>query len=353
MVFLKSYKEVKEQLEQCQNPLFLYDNDADGLCSFLILRRWLGRGEGVAVRSYPDVSSQYLESMSSKGFDSVIVVDRHMISQNLIDGVKQLGLNIIWIDHHQVLDVSAAKESNFIYYFNPLYTIKDKNSYPVSLHAYEIAAVKKDIWLALVGCISDAYMPPFVDKISKEYPEFWSKGVKSAFDAYYKTEFGKIALNINFALKDMPSKVLEMQNFLLKCKGPEEALSEGEENTLIKEHTSDLTKRYQLLVEDAKKTVNGKSLFFTYSGQTSMSSEISNALIYEFPKKYIGVAYKKGGAVNVSLRGKGVKKILDKILSQIENSVGGGHEDAVGARVPSKSLDTFEELFRSEAEGFK
>jgi single-stranded DNA-specific DHH superfamily exonuclease len=352
-MFLTTYKEAREQLEQSQNPLFLYDNDADGLCSFLILRRWLGRGEGLAVRSYPDVSSQYLDKIDERGFDSVIVLDRHMLSDALIEGVKERGLNIIWIDHHQVLDIEKPKKLDFIYYFNPLYTTKSKNSKPVSLHAYNIAGVQKDLWLALVGCISDSHLPSFASKVSKQYPEFWAKGIKTAFDAYYKTGIGKIALSINFALKDMPSNVAAMQNFMLACKGPSDALNEGEENILLKERTGELMKKYLELVEEAKKRVTGKSLFFIYSGQTSMSSEISNALMYEFPKKYIGVAYRKGGSINVSLRGKNVKKLLEKILPEIENGVGGGHDNAVGSRIPSKYLDKFEELFRKEAEGFK
>ena len=41
-------EEIKEHLERARNPVFFYDNDADGLCSYVILRRALGRGYGVA-----------------------------------------------------------------------------------------------------------------------------------------------------------------------------------------------------------------------------------------------------------------------------------------------------------------
>ena len=49
MLTNKQIEEIKEHLEKAQNPLFFYDNDADGLCSFLLLRRYLGRGKGVGV----------------------------------------------------------------------------------------------------------------------------------------------------------------------------------------------------------------------------------------------------------------------------------------------------------------
>jgi len=36
--------EIKEHLEKAQNPLFFFDNDNDGLASFLLLRRYIDRG---------------------------------------------------------------------------------------------------------------------------------------------------------------------------------------------------------------------------------------------------------------------------------------------------------------------
>ncbi len=352
-MFLTTYKEAREQLEQSQNPIFLYDNDADGLCSFLLLRRWLGRGTGVAVRSYPDVSSQHLEKINKENIDCVVVLDRHSLSEELLKGVQEKGLNVVWIDHHESNDVERYGKLDFVFYFNSRYTLKTKNSKPVAFHSLQIANVENDAWIALVGCISDAHMPIFSKNVVKQYPDLWSKKIKSAFDAYYKTDFGRIALAINFGLKDSAAKVVEMQDFLLHCRDPKEALNESEENALLRENTRELMKKYLILVEKARESLKGDTLFFVYGGATSMSSEISNALMYEFPKKYIGVAFKKGGIVNVSLRGKDVKKILEGILPVIENSAGGGHPNAVGARIPASSLNKFEELFRKAAEGFK
>jgi len=44
------------------------------------------------------------------------------------------------------------------------------------------------------------------------------------------------------------------------------------------------------------------------------------------------------------LRGKNVKKILEEILKEINGS-GGGHEDAVGARIKTEDLGRFKDLF--------
>ena len=44
----KQYEDIRRELDECKNPLFFFDDDDDGLTSFLILRRFLGRGRGVS-----------------------------------------------------------------------------------------------------------------------------------------------------------------------------------------------------------------------------------------------------------------------------------------------------------------
>jgi len=55
------------------------------------------------------------------------------------------------------------------------------------------------------------------------------------------------------------------------------------------------------------------------------------------------VAYVRGARVNLSLRGKNIREKLLKILFKIENSTGGGHENAVGGVIQSEDLERFEE----------
>ena len=51
----KQISEIREHLESAQNPFFLFDNDQDGLCSFLLLQKFLRRGKGFPVKNarYP------------------------------------------------------------------------------------------------------------------------------------------------------------------------------------------------------------------------------------------------------------------------------------------------------------
>ena len=89
------------------------------------------------------------------------------------------------------------------------------------------------------------------------------------------------------------------------------------------------------MLEKAKGFVDGKTLVFEYSGDLSISADLANELSYLFPDCYIAVIYKKGNISNLSMRGKGVKKVLERIFERIVGS-GGGHDDAVGGRISTE-----------------
>ena len=90
--------------------------------------------------------------------------------------------------------------------------------------------------------------------------------------------------------------------------------------------------------------VNGVCLTVVELTDNSFSADVSNELSHEYPEKYIVVAYRKGAISNLSLRGKGVKGILEKVLKEVEGR-GGGHDDAVGAQINTDDLEKFRDAF--------
>ena len=95
------------------------------------------------------------------------------------------------------------------------------------------------------------------------------------------------------------------------------------------------------LIERARKNVGEKLLYFSYGGNLSMSANIANQLMYEFPDKIVVVVYIKGDVANISLRGKNVRKLTMEIVKDIEGATGGGHNDATGAKMNVDDLDNF------------
>jgi len=348
MLTEKQIKEIREHLEKAQNPLFYYDNDVDGLCSYLLLRRFISRGKGVAVKSYPDLNAEYAKKAYELNADYVFILDKPLISKEFTEEIERLGIPAVWVDHHDLEAPEFLKEKENFFTYNPNHNSgKDKSNEPVTYLAYKINGRKEDLWIAVMGCIADNFMPDFIDEFKEKYPEFYAKS-KGAFDVYYKSEIGRITRALSFGLKDSISKVIEMQNFLLNCQGPGDVLAEINGNKALRERNSEIMNKYSILLEKAKDCWFGDLLFFDYSGDLSISAELANELSYLNKGKYVAVAYRKGDISNISLRGKGVKSILEKVLKGFEDARGGGHEDAVGARARTGDLAKFREALEKE-----
>tara|TARA_Y100000310_G_C20696541_1_gene826103 strand:+ start:1120 stop:2193 length:1074 start_codon:yes stop_codon:yes gene_type:complete len=352
MLNQKQIEEIREHLEKAQNPVFYYDNDADGLCSFLLLRKFIDRGKGVAARSYPDLDAGYARKAQELKADYVFVLDKPVIGKEFLEVINELGLPLVWIDHHGMKgeDIKEfEKNDNFHVYDWARNSGDEKSDEPVTYWSYKISGRKEDLWIAMMGCIADHYLPDFVSEFKERYGEYWSSGeIKDPFDAYYGTDIGRMAIAIGFGLKDSTTHIVQLQNFLISVKGPDEVFSESKYNYNFRRKNEDIKKKYDALLEKAKESIFGEVIFFEYSGMLSISSEISNELSYLYPNKYICVAFKKGLVSNLSLRGDGVRVILERMLKKFEDSSGGGHEDAVGARIKTEDLGRFKKVLMEE-----
>ena len=94
MLTKKQLGEMREHLEKAQNPVFLFDNDVDGLCSYVLLRRFLGRGKGVAVKSHPEIDARYAKKVQELNGDAVIVLDRPYLGKDFVDEISSMHLPI-------------------------------------------------------------------------------------------------------------------------------------------------------------------------------------------------------------------------------------------------------------------
>ena len=339
MLTEKQILEIKAHLEKAQNPLFFFGNDADGLCSFLLLARAIGRGKGVAIKSFPDLNESYARKLHELNPDYVFVLDKPIISEAFIKEVKNLNLPLVWIDHH---DVDPGNIEG-IYYYNPIK--HDKSNEPVTYLSWQITKRKEDLWLAVAGCIGDNFLPDFFKEFSSEYPEF-AGDKKSAFQVLYETDIGKISRILNFGLKDRTGNVVKMLKYLLKVKSPQEILKEDVRNHMIIRFEQ-INSKYQQLVEKAKKFSKARLIYFQYGGDLSLSADIANELYYESPNKIIVVVYIQNNKANVSLRGKNIREITLKAIEGLENATGGGHNDATGAKVSVEDLLKFKERIES------
>jgi single-stranded DNA-specific DHH superfamily exonuclease len=334
--------EIRQHLENSKNPIFFFDNDPDGLSAFLLLRKFIERGKGVAIKSFPELNESYVRKINELNGDYVFILDKPKISKGFVDEVKKINIPIVWIDHHDVeIEKDLLKEVN---YYNPKKS-RNPSSEPTTYLCYQVTKRKEDLWIAMMGCIADGFLPSFSNEFKLQYPELW-RNVETAFQGVYETDLGKIIKMISFSLKDRTTKVVNMIKVLLEVTSPLEILNENHKSKAIHQRYTQVNSRYEKLIEKAKKLNKGKILFFQYGGELSLSADLANELSYLYADKIIIVAYIKGARANLSIRGeKNIRDFTLRALKNLENATGGGHENACGATMNVEDLEKFKQNF--------
>ena len=328
----KQYLQIKEELDNSQNPIFFFDDDPDGLCSFLLLYRYKREGHGFVVKTHPKLDVRSAPKIEEYNADKVFVLDIANLDQEFLDASK---VPVIWIDHH------GPFERNKVKYFNPRLNKKDANI-PTTYMAYQV--VKQDLWIAMIGCIADYYMPDFFEEFKKEYPDLVGNE-KDVGGIYFKSKVGTLIKIISFCLKGKISDVMKSIKVLTRIKNPYEILNqETSQGKFIFNRYEKINNLYDDLLNNAlKQNCDGKILIFTYSYEKmSFTIDLSNELLYRFPDKIIIVGRMKDEDVRMSIRSKDtlIPPLLEKCLSGLEG-YGGGHEHACGANIKETDFDEF------------
>ncbi|MDP1729163.1 MAG: DHH family phosphoesterase, partial [archaeon] len=153
---------------------------------------------------------------------------------------------------------------------------------------------------------------------------------------------------LSFGLRDSESNVVAMMKFLINVKNPNDIFEETSKKKVLFKRYKFIDEKYQKIMRKAEENIEGDILFFTYSGDMSISQYVANELSYKYPHKAIVVVYTKGNVSNISLRWeKDIRLATVNAIKDIEGSSGGGHEHASGARLPADKLEVFREnLFK-------
>jgi len=337
MITKKEIEEIREHLEKAQNPVFFFDNDCDGLCSFLLLQRFIERGKGVVAKTFPNVDLSLYRRVNELNSDYIFILDKPNVSQEFFAEAKNNNIPVVWIDHHE----TNTKIPEEIFYYNSFEEKKEVGE-PVTYLSYKITNKKEDLWIETMGCISDSFMSENYLKFLEEYPSLGIK-TKEPFEVLYNSEIGKISRMLNAGLMDTTTNVVKMLKYLTKVTSPEQILQENDKIKEVKEKFNFIEKKRKKFVQKAVKKFNKEEeiLFFEYSGQTSMSAEIANELHFIFPKKYVVVIYKRGTRANISTRGENVKKKILEIIPKFKAAIGGGHKNAAGAQIQVEEIPEF------------
>ncbi len=342
---------IRKLLKESNNPLFFYDDDPDGLVSYLLLKRGFDKGTGIIIRVRGTSFNEeelYLNKIEEYNPDLVVFLDKPTLNQEVFD---KINVKKIWLDHHEVVDVKG------VYYYNPRIKNKRDNK-PTSYLCYKVT--KKDLWLASVGTIADWSLVLFTN-FKKKYGDLVT-GVKNlkkikADDVLYDTKLGELVRIFSFVLKGKTKDVKNNIAALLKINDPYEILDKKSENgKKLFESADKVNKKYDDLLKKAiteiKKNKN-RIINFTYiSDEISFTSDLANELVHRYPGRIITVGRIKDEMLRISLRSAvsdvELPKIIEKVFSEMKGS-GGGHEHAVAVEIHKDDYKKFINLLRKYA----
>jgi len=333
-------KQLREHLDNCKKPLFLFDDDQDGLCSFLQLYRYKKEGKGIIVKTTPKIGTVFVPKVKEFQPDKVFILDLAVVEQEFLDEMK---VPVIWIDHHGPFERTNVK------YFNPRIS-KWEDNHPVSYMCHQI--VEQDLWIATLGCIADWFIPPFLDDFREKFPDLIGKEQKIPGDILYNSKLGHLVRIFSFILKGKTNDVMKSIKVMTRIGSPYEILNqETSQGKFIYKRYQEINKMYEPLLKDVLSTAEkteGRLVIFKYNDdRTSFTSDLSNEAIYRHPDKIILIAREKNEEMKCSLRSSKIilPPLVEKCLIGLEG-YGGGHEMACGLNVKTRDFDEFVERLK-------
>jgi single-stranded DNA-specific DHH superfamily exonuclease len=335
--------EFKERILAAKRPLFLYDDDADGLSSYLLCLRRRGDGVGIRVHSSATVTGEYVRKVEENIPDLIVVLDKPYISQEFIDLVKA---PILWLDHHEPQKITDAKVS----YYNPRIA-DDADNRCTSYWVYKALGRPEDLWIATIGTISDWQVTEVAKEFWTRYPE-WMTPVQTAPQALFDTPFGDLCRIVQFNLKGDAADVRTAIKILSRIETPKELVEHTSPRAkLLYKRYLMVQKEYEKLLKAARAAASADPILFHIFGHVEISllSELSNQLIHEFPDKIIFIGREHQGETKFSIRSAKVN-VAAAVKAAMATGVrgnSGGHTLACGGNIKSDDFPKFLETFKS------
>lgn len=331
MISKKDIEEIKEEIKKSENPLIFFDDDPDGLCSFLLFKSMKENAKGIVIKSSPSLDMNYLRKIDELSPDKVFVLDKPIIEQDFIDNVH---IPLYWIDHHPIVKRKG------LHYYNPRID-DDKDNSPVTYWSYKIT--NGPMWIATIGSIADWYIPPFLKEFKNKYPGL-IKNENTPEKIIFETKLGILIKVFSFLLKGRISDIRKNISVLSRITSPYEIVEgQSARGKFLFRYYLKVKKNYDILLEQASKVDDEKIIIFTYpSSKMSFTSELSNELLYKHPNKLIIIGREKEDEIKLSLRSSNI--VLPPLIKEALKNVkgyGGGHDFACGCSVAKDDFQTF------------
>lgn len=326
-------KKLRDECTFTKRPLIFFDDDPDGLVSYLLLDKIIGEGYFVCVRSSPTLGVMFMPKIADYDPDKVFILDKPGVDEALFNMNK----HFVWIDHHDIQEVNRSN----VTYFNSKVI---EGYYPTSEIIYRVfeEELSKWKWLAVLGIIADYAMPNFVDDVRQEFSGLIDK--EDINEIIMNTKLGVLINVFSFAMKGSTQKIKQNISALRKVKNPFEILNQtSPPGKFIWKHYEDIEKKYQNLKETMDAVEDNKTIICKYpSTNISFSRDLASELSKKNPTKVIIIAREKDGTYRGSIRSMNFP-VYNKVMEAMKGIGGysGGHDHALGFNIPIEDFDQF------------
>lgn len=333
--------EIKQAIEKSERPYAFYDDDSDGLSSFLQLKKAFPKLEGMSVKGTPTLTEEFLGRMEEHYPDLILILDKAYVSEEFRQNAH---IPIIWIDHHQIVDHKGTK------YFNPCLE-KDyhgESAPSVAYYCSEMLKSETSLWIAAAGIYGDYHM--FHNKtFLEQYKHLLPKNM-DINEILFNSKMGELVSLFSFVLKGKTYDMKKSIRALLLIESPDEIFEQSSpEGRYLYDRYHSIKKHYDVLLNHAleQKTKAEPFVYIYPSVRYSFSADLSSHLRYLLKNEILLVGRDKGDEIIFSIRSRktNLQPIVKKALVNVEG-YGGGHPYACGAKIQKDSLDLFLNQFK-------
>jgi hypothetical protein len=270
----------------------------------------------------------------------VVILDIGMVDQEFID---EVGVPVIWIDHHEPQAPERA------HYFNPEKSGKPNS--PTCAMCYQV--VEQDVWIATVGAFNDHFIPEFAAEFRAKYPDLLSEKHTTIQQVRFETPVGVLARVFGYNLKGTTEGTRKGISALIKIEDPREILTQStSRGKLLWKRYKVVYDEYILLREKADNQAPADDVWvYIYSpGKYSITTDLADELNYRIKSPIIILGREKDGEYRCSLRSKPgipLRDILKKALVGVQG-YGGGHMNSCGAAIKVVDFERFLATMKDE-----
>ncbi len=323
-----------QRIRQASRPLIYYDDDADGLASYLLVHHANRDAIGVRCGRGPEVDAEFARKIHENQPDLVVILDKPRVSDEFFTSYNTPTL---WLDHH---DPTAYKKRGHVTYLNPR-VHNDHDNRPTSYWVW--LALGGPVWIAGVGTTADWHDSLLVD-VRRAHPELLGR-VRGIKGALYRSPLGELVRIFNFSLKGATKHIRGCVNTLKKIEHPKELLTGNTpRGRFILKHVKPILVEYEEQLRQAQQTRSRKGVFVHIfsAHKNSLVAEVANELLVRRRTPLIIVGRRTGGEIKFSMRShtRDLPPIVEKALQGVEG-YGGGHRDACGGSVSERDWKRF------------